>query len=394
MDNQNLNIQSIDPQPVQEAPKPAYNPLMDNVSEKPYSVQNVTVSQEELSGFIPEPTYQPQSIGGRQNPYKTIRDGGSMSGGEASASEGATVNPSMNQVPDADKKEGAKHLAKLIVDGYEQLHGFANMGLQFNQRKLRRLESEGEIDLSIPVPDGYGNSVTAGGFIEEFNEQSKDTLTVSPQFKKEVTPILERVFAKRGAGLTDEQMLMYLFGKDIAVKGVIFYQMKGQMNDMIEIIKEQTAAYRGGGGTPFTAPKPKNDKKTQNDVTTEPYASVPETKAYKVEPVEMVDRNADDYNFRTNETVMASTVQVMNVPSTGKARILEQRAKEKKWKKDQDDAQSGNSTYQDALAQRKTGKRGRVKKTVSDYVKGVDKQDIVNSIILTESKSDDTIIDD
>jgi len=167
--------------------------------------------------------------------------------------------------------------------------------------------------------------------------------------------------------------------------------MKGQMNDMIEIIKEQTAAYRGGGGTPFTAPKPKNDKKTQNDVTTEPYASVPETKAYTPK---VVQSDEDDFNFKNNEVVMASTVQVMNVPSTGKARILEQRAKEKKWKKDQEDAQSGNSTYQDALAQRKTGKRGRVKKTVSDYVKGVDKQDIVNSIILTESKSDDTIIDD
>jgi hypothetical protein len=379
MENQN-NLNSIDPQ--QQTPKPAYNPLMDVVSEKPYSVQNVAVDQNQLSSGIPEPTYQPQSIGGRQNPYKTIRDGGSMMGAGADDSDkkSSSVNPSMNEVPDAEKKEGAKHLAKLIVDGYEQMHGFANMGLQFNQRKLRRLESEGEIDLSIPIPDGYGNTVTAGNFIEEFNDQSKDTLTVSTQFKKEVTPILERVLAKRGAGLTDEQMLMYIFGKDIAVKGVLFYQMKGQMSDMIEIIKEQTQAYKDGNGI---KPKPKNDNKTYNDKTTQSYAYA---------PTPSVDTDASDFNFQMNETVMSSTVQQMEVPKTGKERVIEQRAKEKKWKQDSENV-SKPSSYQEAMAQRKTGKRGR-KKTISDYVNGVDKEAVVESIILTETKDNEDNLND
>jgi hypothetical protein len=379
MEKQN-NLSSIEPQV--EAPKPAYNPLMDVVSEKPYSVQNVAVDQNQLSSGIPEPIYQPQSIGGRQNPYKTIRDGGSMmaAGADDSDKKSSSVNPSMNEVPDAEKKEGAKHLAKLIVDGYEQMHGFANMGLQFNQRKLRRLESEQEIDLSIPIPDGYGNTITAGNFIEEFNEQSKDTLTVSPQFKKEVTPILERVLAKRGAGLTDEQMLMYLFGKDIAVKGVLFYQMKGQMSDMIEIIKEQTQAYKEGNGV---KPKPKKDNKTYNDTTTQPYGYA---------PTPSVDTDASDFNFQNNETVMSSTVQQMEIPKTGKERVIEQRAKEKKWKQDSENV-SKPSSYQEAMAQRKTGKRGR-KKTISDYVNGVDKEAVVESIILTETKDNEDNLND
>jgi hypothetical protein len=379
MENQN-NLSGIDPQ--SEAPKPAYNPLMDVVSEKPYSVQNVDVDVNELNMGIPEPTYKPQSIGGRQNPYKTIRDGGSMMGAGADDSDlkSSTVNPSMNEVPDAEKKEGAKHLAKLIVDGYEQIHGFANMGLQFNQRKLRRLESEGEIDLSIPIPDGYGNTVTAGNFIEEFNEQSKDTLTVSTQFKKEVTPILERVLAKRGAGLTDEQMLMYLFGKDVAVKGVLFYQMKMQMSDMVEIIKEQTAAYKEGNGVKA---KPKADNKTYNDTTTQPYGYA---------PTPNVDTNVSDFNFQTNETVMNATVQQMDIPKTGKERVMEQRAKEKKWKEDADNA-AKPSNYQEAMAQRKTGKRGR-KKTISDYVNRVDKEAIVDSLILTETNDNEDNLND
>jgi hypothetical protein len=380
MDNQN-GLSSIDPQP-QKQPEPSYyNPLMDVVSEKPYSVQNVAVDQNQLASGIPEPTYQPQSIGGRQNPYKTIRDGGSMMGAGADDSDkkSSSFNPSMNEVPDAEKKEGAKHLAKLIVDGYEQLNGFANMGLQFNQRKLRRLESEGEIDLSIPIPDGYGNTITAGNFIEEFNDQSKDTLTVSPQFKKEVTPILERVLAKRGAGLTDEQMLMYLFGKDIAVKGVLFYQMKTQMSDMVEIIKEQTQAYKEGNGV---RPKPKADTQSTNNTTTQPYA-------YSQQPI---NTDAEDFNFQDNEVVMASTVHQMNVPKTGKERVIEQRAKEKKWKQDAEQV-SKPSSYQEAMAQRKTGKRGR-KKTISDYVKGVDKEAIVDSLILTETKDNEENLND
>jgi hypothetical protein len=286
------------------------------------------------------------------------------------------MNPSMNELPDADKKEGAKHLAKLIVDGYEQLHHFANQGLQFSPKKLRRLEADGEIDLSIPIPDGYGNTITAGGFIQEFNEQSKDSLTVSAQFKKEVTPVLERVLAKRGAGLTDEQMLMYIFGKDIAIKGVMVYQIRGQMGDMIDIIKEQTAAYKQGSYVPPT-PTPKSDTKTKNNVTTQPYAYAPSN-------VDSVSPDASDFNFQTNEVVMSSSVQQMQVPKTGKDRVIAQRAKEKKWKKDAEDAASGQS-YQEVMAERKTGKRGRAKKSVSDYVKSVDKEEIASSLILNET---------
>ena len=376
MENQNLEQQQVQQQPTQvEPPKSAYNPLLDTVNEKPYSMGNVNATQEQLMGGIPEPMYVPQNIGSRENPYKTIREGGSPNNG-SSAGQQPTMNPSMNELPDADKKEGAKHLAKLIVDGYEQLHHFANQGLQFSPKKLRRLEADGEIDLSIPIPDGYGNTITAGGFIQEFNEQSKDSLTVSAQFKKEVTPVLERVLAKRGAGLTDEQMLMYIFGKDIAIKGVMVYQIRGQMGDMIDIIKEQTAAYKQGGYVPPT-PTPKSDTKTKNNVTTQPYAYAPSN-------VDSVSPDASDFNFQTNEVVMSSSVQQMQVPKTGKDRVIAQRAKEKKWKKDAEDAASGQS-YQEVMAERKTGKRGRAKKSVSDYVKSVDKEEIASSLILNET---------
>jgi hypothetical protein len=362
----------------QEEPKLSYNPLMDNVNEKPYSVQSISVPQEQLMGGIPEPSYQPQSISSRQNPYKQIRESGSMSSNSSDNGGEKTFNPSMSEMPNQEKKEGAKHMAKMVVDGYEQLHVFANMGLQFSPKKLARLQSEGEIDLAIPIPDGYGNTLTAGQFIQDYNEQSKDALSVSPAFKKEVTPILERVFAKRGAGLTDEQMLIYLFGKDIATKGVIFYQMKSTMGDMIDVIREQTQAYKDAYGQ---APPPQPQPKQQSSrVNTEPNA----TTTYNT-PSDYVATNAADFNFQTNETVIASSVEKLEVPKSGKARIIEQKNKEKKWK---EATTKGNSSYEQALEQRKTGKRGR-KKSVVDYINSVDVEDITDALILTETNKDE-----
>ena len=377
MENQ-VESQLIQTQQVAtELPKPSYNPLMDNVNEKPYSSQGITASTDQLKYAIPEPMYQPQSVGSRENPYKTIQNGGAMSSPGADRGDGDTINPSMNPLADAEKKEGAKHMAKLIVDGYEQAHVFVNSALQFNPSQLRKLEAEGEIDLSIPIPDGYGNTVTAGGFIQEFNEQSKDALTVSPAFKKEVTPILERVLAKRGAGLTDEQMLIYLFGKDIAVKGVIFYQMKTSMGDMIDVIKQQTEAYKHGGAT---TPKPQREAVVKENITTQPYAYAPTQ-----EP--QVDVNTTDFNFQDNETFVSSRVSTMSVPKTGKDRLVAQMKKERKWQKDLQESSNSGTSYQEAMAQRKTGKRGK-KKSISDYVKGVDKQEIADALILNEKKGD------
>lgn len=377
MENQ-VESQLIQTQQVAtELPKPSYNPLMDNVNEKPYSSQGITASTDQLKYAIPEPMYQPQSVGSRENPYKTIQNGGAMSSPGADRGDGDTINPSMNPLADAEKKEGAKHMAKLIVDGYEQAHVFVNSALQFNPSQLRKLEAEGEIDLSIPIPDGYGNTVTAGGFIQEFNEQSKDALTVSPAFKKEVTPILERVLAKRGAGLTDEQMLIYLFGKDIAVKGVIFYQMKTSMGDMIDVIKQQTEAYKQGGAT---TPKPQREAVVKENITTQPYAYAPTQ-----EP--QVDLNTTDFNFQDNETFVSSRVSTMSVPKTGKDRLVAQMKKERKWQKDLQESSNSGTSYQEAMAQRKTGKRGK-KKSISDYVKGVDKQEIADALILNEKKGD------
>jgi hypothetical protein len=365
--------QNITNEEVKPTPSPSnYNPFLQSVNEKPYSQMNVGVTQEQMSGAIPEPTFSPHTIDSNENPYNMLNGDGIPSGGGNQKRESAPFNPMMNDVPDGDKKMGAQHMAKLLVDGYEQLHVFGNKALQVPERKIRKLEKEGLIDLSIPIPYEYGKTITAGEFLQDFNEQNKDALTVSKEFKKEVTPVLTRVLEKRGAGLTDEQYLGYLVGKDLVVKLVIVAQLRTTMNDMINVIKDYTEATRGGGGVPPQPQAPTPQPQAPTPTAPQPMYQEP-------------DHSAPDFNFQDNEVVMNSTVQQMKVPSTGKARVIAQIEKEKKWKKDAESA-SGGSSYEQAMRDRKNaGKRGR--KKAKDYIQEVqmDEEQIAEAIILNET---------
>jgi hypothetical protein len=99
-----------------------------------------------------------------------------------------------------------------------------------------------------------GVKISAGNFIQDYNAQVGSVLTVSQEFKDEVTPVLERVLSKRGIGLTDEQYLMYLWGKDIAAKGIIFFQMKQQTNYMLENIKQASLTQSSQPRQEYTPP--------------------------------------------------------------------------------------------------------------------------------------------
>ena len=366
--------QNIPTEEVKPKPSPSnYNPFLEQVTERPYSTVNVGVTQEQLKSSIPEPVYSPFSVDSNENPYNMLGGDGQPSGG-GQKRESAPFNPMMNDVSDGDKKMGAQHMAKLLVEGYEQLHVFGNKALQVPEKKIRKLEKEGLIDLSIPIPYEYGKTITAGEFLQDYNEQNKDALTVSKEFKKEVTPVLTRVLEKRGAGLTDEQYLGFLVGKDLVVKLVIVAQLRSTMNDMINVIKDYTEATRAGNGVP---PQPKAQATTPQPTAPQPTAPQPQYQ----EP----SHSAPDFNFQDNEVVMNSTVQQMKVPNTGKARVIAQIEKEKKWKKDADSV-GGGSSYEQAMRERKnSGKRGRKKS--KDYIDEVkmDEEQIAEAIVLNET---------
>jgi hypothetical protein len=60
--------------------------------------------------------------------------------------------------------------------------------------------------------------------------------------------------------MTDEQLLMFMFGKDISAKAMMFFQQKQQLNYMIQTIKEATA-----GQFVQQAPPPQTQQQAQRE---------------------------------------------------------------------------------------------------------------------------------
>ena len=253
-----------------------FNPLDEAVNEKAYSRPNVNTSGAEFTKPIEEPRYAPPPME-KKKLY------------EEQAKPKEPINPDLKELPKKDKEMAASQMAKMIIQGYSWAHDLANKGLMISERKLNKLQEEGEINLQAMIDYDFGRKMRAGEFFQEWNSQiMKDggVLQVSEEFKEEVTPVLERVLAKRGIGLTDEQMLMYMFGKDIAAKGLIFFQMKGQMNYMIQSIKNATV----GQYAPPPPPPPQQSQpqpQPEPEFQPEPEPEVYERKTYepKVEAI-------------------------------------------------------------------------------------------------------------
>lgn len=205
-----------------------FNPLDEAVNEKKYSQPTMNTQGVDMTKPIEEPKFTPPPFHKKTNvppPQQEKRE---------------PLNPEMKSIPKKETEMASAQAAKLIINGYEWMHDLANKGLKVSEKKLNKLQADGEINLNAEIDYDYGKTIRAGEFFQEYNQQIDGLLKVSQEFKDEVTPVLERVLAKRGIGLTDEQFLMYLFGKDIAAKSIIFFQQKQQVKMMIESIKEST----------------------------------------------------------------------------------------------------------------------------------------------------------
>jgi len=72
-------------------------------------------------------------------------------------------------------------------------------------------------------------------FVNNYNKQVGEALTVEEDFVEKVRPIMIRVAEKRGLGMTDEQNLMVLFGKDILEKGMQVVSFKKSLSNILDL---------------------------------------------------------------------------------------------------------------------------------------------------------------
>jgi len=365
--NENVQGKSL----VQEVKEANYNPFADNVKERDYTRVSAEVNLDDISAPIPEPVYEAQRIGTRGNPYDHISGSDGPPKGGRGGSSKESINPSMSELPPHERKMAAEQLVDLGLSGYEMIFYFVNKSLQIDKRKVKKLQAQGKInmDTRIPVSNGY---ISAQQFIDEYNEEVADTVGVSNKFKKDIKPPLTRILEKKGLGATDEQLVVSLLVMHLVQEGTKFAQAMNLKKDLLTIIQERTDLEREQGIDPSAYKTPPPPPPTPRPTPKrEPVTPQPDPVFYGEE-----DKNTDDFNFRTNEAVMNSSVQKMQVPATGKSRLMEQRKKEKIF---ESNAKKANG-YQSAKASRKSesGKRGRPKKAINT-------KNIAEAVVLKES---------
>jgi hypothetical protein len=233
----------IEPEEQREA---IYNPLDEAVNEKSYAIPSMNTEGLNMNAPIEEPMFTPPPI----QKAEPVNAGGKPPKPEP-------FNPEMKNLSKKDTEMASEHMAKLILQGYEFMHTMGNKFVQVSEKKLNKMQSEGEINLNAMIDYDYGKKIRAGEFFQEYNNQVKDLLTVSQEFKDEVTPILTRVLAKRGIAMTDEQLLVALFAKDAIAKVYLIIQQKQVTNQMLATIKEVTTSqYAQAAPTPPHPPQP------------------------------------------------------------------------------------------------------------------------------------------
>ena len=228
-----------------------FSPLDAPVKQRSYTQHHVT--DVEAMGDLEEPTFQPPS-------FNDFEEG---DGGEPEPER--PFNQSYSELDGKEKTMGAKMMAEMAIDLYEKGCGLLGKLPEISEGKLDRLISEGEIDPSIEIPTESG-SLGVKEFASEYNDSIKDAFSVSDEFKEKVKPPLERVFKKRGIGMTDEQLLMYYFATDFGAKGVQAFMLRKTANGILDSLRENTLAIREQNAyrtTPTPTPTPKAEVKTK-----------------------------------------------------------------------------------------------------------------------------------
>lgn len=145
------------------------------------------------------------------------------------------TNEGMNELDGKDRKEAAKALVQTVLDGYEMLHEIGKRYVQYPEEKIQEKVIKGEIDPTQEIPiDEMGSTTNPIEFFKEFNEQAAEALSYDPEFGEKVRPAMERVFAKKGWGMTDEQFLLVAFGKDLGMKAVQAMTLKKTANSIMD----------------------------------------------------------------------------------------------------------------------------------------------------------------
>ena len=235
-----------------------FNPLQESVEQRDYSTPqiaqgNVAPLEEPQfmrKGFDQVKAEQSNGLGSAPS------SGGSSSGASAPQMNNDPMNnpnPAFNELEDKEKKKASEQMVDAVLDTYDTLKGLSAKLGQIDEKKVRKMIDEGKIDRNRRITiDEYGNNVGIMEFVQNYNAQVAQAVEPDPSFRKSVRPAMTRVFMKKGWGMTDEQFLLFAFGKDLTITGVTLIGMKKGLKDILTNLEEEQSAK----GNPIAPPRP------------------------------------------------------------------------------------------------------------------------------------------
>lgn len=235
-----------------------YNPLDEPVNEKPYTRANINTDGLDMNRPIDEPTFTPPPINKKANIPQ-----------DAKPPKPEPVNPDLKRAPKKEVNRASEHLVDLILNSATQVVKWSNRFLKISDKKLMRLQAEGEINLSTLIDYDFGKKMPIGQFVKEYNEQVSNTLAISEEFKEQVRPLLIEIFAERGMGLSKEQMVIALCAQEGAALVIAATQQKQAQIQMIEFLKQQSQAQSQKAPPPPPPPPPPAPENREPDSVTE-----------------------------------------------------------------------------------------------------------------------------
>jgi hypothetical protein len=235
-----------------------FNPLQESVQQRDYSAPQI--AQGDIA-----PLEEPQFMRKGFDQIKAEQSGGigspPSSGGSSSGASAPQMsndpmnnpNPAFNELEDKEKKKASEQMVDAVLDTYDTLKGLSAKLGQMDEKKVRKMIDEGKIDRNRRITiDEYGNNVGIMEFVQNYNAQVAQAVEPDPSFRKNVRPAMTRVFMKKGWGMTDEQFLLFAFGKDLTITGVTLIGMKKGLKEILTNLQEEQSAK----GNPIAPQKP------------------------------------------------------------------------------------------------------------------------------------------
>ncbi len=205
------------------------DPLEEDVVTKSYATGNVKSDKSQANIPIPEPIFNPPPSIPTVPPPPPPPD--------------EPVNPQLKDLPKKDVENAAAVATEMVIGGYVFLNDLGNSAIKIGDKTVRNLSKKDLLDLRIPMAN---NQITMGQYINIYNSQGDGVFSVSEDFKEEVRPPLQRIFAKKGFGVSDEQLVLIAFAKDLAFKLPKFQHLMSVRKETLQELKDLTEMYRSG----------------------------------------------------------------------------------------------------------------------------------------------------